>query len=90
MPALEAAASDGTPVRLLNHGSRTPTEVFNRPANEFVASFFGDPPMNFIDVDYRSENNPGVFSSNGYDLDVAAVEQIARLLEPFDRTDSIT
>jgi multiple sugar transport system ATP-binding protein len=80
-------------IAIINQGRlmqfATPTEVFNRPANEFVASFFGDPPMNFIDVDYRSENNPGVFSSNGYDLDVAAVEQIARLLEPFDRTDSI-
>jgi len=26
----------------------TPHEVFNRPVNEFVAGFVGDPPMNFI------------------------------------------
>src|SRR5882762_8389535 len=27
-----------------------PLEVYNRPANKFVASFIGSPPMNFIDV----------------------------------------
>src|SRR3954468_2319968 len=27
-----------------------PLEVYNRPANKFVASFIGTPPMNFIDV----------------------------------------
>lgn len=28
----------------------TPLEVFNHPANEFVASFIGEPPMNIFDV----------------------------------------
>lgn len=27
----------------------TPDEIFNQPANQFVAGFVGDPPMNFID-----------------------------------------
>jgi multiple sugar transport system ATP-binding protein len=26
-----------------------PLEIYNRPANQFVASFIGSPPMNFID-----------------------------------------
>jgi multiple sugar transport system ATP-binding protein len=29
----------------------TPNEIFNRPVNQFVAGFVGDPPMNFIDCD---------------------------------------
>jgi multiple sugar transport system ATP-binding protein len=29
----------------------TPYEIFNRPVNQFVAGFVGDPPMNFIDCD---------------------------------------
>ncbi len=29
----------------------TPFEIFNRPVNQFVAGFVGDPPMNFIDCD---------------------------------------
>jgi len=28
----------------------TPDEIYNQPANEFVAGFVGEPPMNFIDV----------------------------------------
>ena len=28
-----------------------PLEVYNRPANKFVASFIGSPPMNFLDVE---------------------------------------
>ena len=28
-----------------------PLEIYNRPANKFVASFIGSPPMNFIDAE---------------------------------------
>ncbi len=31
----------------------TPLELYDKPANLFVASFIGLPPMNFIDVDVR-------------------------------------
>ncbi len=31
----------------------TPEELYNRPANLFVASFIGDPPMNLFEVRYR-------------------------------------
>lgn len=33
----------------------TPSELYNRPSNAFVASFVGDPPMSFISV--RAEAN---------------------------------
>lgn len=36
----------------------TPTEIYNNPANKFVAGFVGSPPMNFItgDLDIGKEN----------------------------------
>lgn len=33
----------------------TPAELYRRPANQFVASFFGVPPMNFLPGRLRSE-----------------------------------
>ncbi len=34
----------------------TPEEVYDRPANLFVAGFIGSPPMNFADVELAGEN----------------------------------
>jgi ABC-type sugar transport system ATPase subunit len=34
----------------------TPLELYNRPANKFVASFIGSPAMNFIKADVASRN----------------------------------
>lgn len=39
----------------------TPEEIFHRPANEFVASFVGEPPMSFMDVEYAMEGGQPVF-----------------------------
>lgn len=39
--------------RLIQVGS--PLQVFFQPVNEFVARFMGDPPMNFLDGDFGSE-----------------------------------
>jgi len=36
-----------------------PTEVYDRPANRFVAGFFGAPPMNFLTGRLRWENGTG-------------------------------
>lgn len=33
----------------------TPAEIYQTPANEFVASFVGEPPMSFLEVDYSGE-----------------------------------
>jgi len=33
-----------------------PQEIFNNPANDFVAGFIGNPPMSFIDVNPASQN----------------------------------
>jgi ABC-type sugar transport system ATPase subunit len=43
----------------------TPTEVFNEPANLFVAGFIGTPSMNFFDVTYSRENGQNQLLGNG-------------------------
>ncbi|MFB0537378.1 MAG: ABC transporter ATP-binding protein [Anaerolineae bacterium] len=45
--------------QLMQLGS--PDEIFHRPANEFVASFVGEPPMSFMDVEYAVEDGQSVF-----------------------------
>jgi multiple sugar transport system ATP-binding protein len=44
--------------KLMQHGS--PAEIYHCPANEFVASFVGDPPMSFLNVEYTEDRGrPG-------------------------------
>ncbi len=46
----------------------TPQEVYDRPANRFVAEFLGTPPMNFIAIDGRTigiRPEDVTFSDNG-------------------------
>ncbi|GAB3675378.1 sn-glycerol-3-phosphate ABC transporter ATP-binding protein UgpC [Halopiger thermotolerans] len=57
---------------LQQHGE--PTEVYENPANEFVAGFIGSPSMNFIDVDVE---RPGdslrlVGPEGGFAFDLSA------------------
>ena len=51
----EEAMTLGDRVAVMNGGvlsqCATPLEVYQRPADRFVASFLGTPPMNFVDVD---------------------------------------
>jgi multiple sugar transport system ATP-binding protein len=47
----------------------TPNEVYNRPANKFVAGFIGSPSMNFFDGKFnRSDNNKIIFGQREYSL----------------------
>ena len=41
----------------------SPIEIYNNPANLFVAGFIGSPAMNFFHVDYSSEDNSITFAS---------------------------
>jgi multiple sugar transport system ATP-binding protein len=47
-----------------------PKEVYNRPANMFVAGFLGSPPMNFLKVDVHSEADQLLFKSDSVNLPV--------------------
>ncbi|MEZ5666966.1 MAG: ABC transporter ATP-binding protein [Alphaproteobacteria bacterium] len=57
-------------VAIMNHGVLqqlgTPREVYNNPANMFVAGFMGSPPMNFV----RGRVGDGRFTAPGIDLPV--------------------
>lgn len=57
----------GDKIAIMNHGflqqEGTPDEVFNRPANEFVAGFIGEPPMNFLDCTLSQEKEGYLLSS---------------------------
>ena len=43
----------------------TPKEIYNHPANKFVASFVGSPAMNMFDVSYKDH---ALVFSNGYKI----------------------
>ncbi len=45
----------------------SPDDLYNRPANRFVASFIGSPRMNFFDGEFRADPVPGV-SGPGFEL----------------------
>ena len=51
----------------------TPQEVFNSPANKFVASFIGTPQMNFFDAELKKDGDK--FSINLYGADFALSEE---------------
>jgi multiple sugar transport system ATP-binding protein len=54
------AMTMGDRIAILNAGEiqqiATPLEVYQKPANRFVAEFIGSPPMNFVEVTVESES----------------------------------
>jgi multiple sugar transport system ATP-binding protein len=54
------AMTMGDRIAILNAGKiqqiATPLEVYQKPANRFVAEFIGSPPMNFVEVTVTSES----------------------------------
>ncbi|MFC7157308.1 ABC transporter ATP-binding protein [Halomarina halobia] len=55
----------------------TPEEIYERPANEFVAGFIGNPPMNFFEVD--AGEGTRVFPDDPVDLDASVPADAATL-----------
>ena len=58
----------------------TPQEVFDHPANLFVAGFIGMPVMNFFDAELKREGNQYFVEVGGYRTELDA-EKEARLLK---------
>ena len=59
----------------------TPQEIYQRPANRFVASFVGSPPMNFVPGRLRHGRRARRFAADGFTLplrDYAFVGSAAR------------
>ncbi len=47
-----------------------PLDVYDRPANEFVARFMGDPPMNFFDAEVVTVDDRPALRLGGHDIRV--------------------
>jgi len=57
----------------------TPKEVFDKPANKFVAGFVGTPPMNFFDVTVEKAGDDLVLK--GTDFEIKPLKEHAKILE---------
>jgi ABC-type sugar transport system ATPase subunit len=56
----------------------TPEEIYNRPANMFVAGFIGSPPMNFLEGVLTHENGPALIFGLSRQRLPAAVHAVVR------------
>jgi ABC-type sugar transport system ATPase subunit len=48
----------------------TPDEVYNYPADDFVAGFVGEPPMNFIEGSVAQMNEKWIFQAKGQSFEL--------------------
>ena len=55
----------------------SPLELYNNPANKFVAGFIGSPPMNFINVKVAEEGGKVVAKHNDFTITPTAKQQEA-------------
>ena len=67
----------------------TPQEVFNHPANLFVAGFIGIPVMNFFDAELKREGDRYFAELAGYRVELDA-EKEARLRQNGVQSQSVT
>jgi multiple sugar transport system ATP-binding protein len=62
------AMTMGDRIAVMNKGEiqqlATPLEIYDRPANRFVAEFIGSPPMNFLSVEYSMPSSIAIAKSN--------------------------
>jgi len=68
------AMSMGDRIAVLNMGEiqqcSTPGEVYNHPANRFVANFVGSPSMNFLDCSYEEKDGKAYLVHEAFNYDV--------------------
>lgn len=48
----------------------TPDDLYERPPTKFIAGFVGNPPMNFLDVEFAQENGSLQLRSESLELDL--------------------
>lgn len=54
----------------------TPAEVYDHPANLFVAGFVGSPTMNFINCIYSQDNGRGVLIAGNNDFKIEIPDEM--------------
>ena len=59
----------------------TPIEIFETPANVFVAEFVGEPPMNFLDMEVENSSDGVHLRREGLVVRVADQSRVRALLE---------
>jgi multiple sugar transport system ATP-binding protein len=82
------AMTMGDRIAVLNFGELqqfdTPKNLYNHPANIFVAGFIGSPSMNFLSVDLEVQDNHLWLTGDG--LRVRAPERVEQTLRANDRS----
>ena len=56
----------------------TPLDLYDKPANPFVAGFIGSPAMNFIEGEFTANGSAGVVSTDGIQLPAAVKGEAGR------------
>ncbi|HYW19302.1 MAG TPA: ABC transporter ATP-binding protein [Nodularia sp. (in: cyanobacteria)] len=78
------AMTMGDRIAIMNQGQiqqvASPLELYNRPANRFVAEFIGSPPMNFIPVTFHA---PLLITHNNFRLTLP--EAWEKSLQKYDK-----
>ncbi|ADI31644.1 ABC transporter ATP-binding protein [Staphylothermus hellenicus] len=79
------AMTMGDRIAVMNSGMimqvGTPDEVYNKPANKFVAGFIGTPQMNFFDATVMVENNKAVLDAGDFKIEIPG--DIAEVLKEY-------
>ncbi len=60
----------------------TPVDIYERPANRFVAGFFGTPTMNFLNADLRATGERRSARGNGFEIPLSDAPPLRRATEP--------
>ena len=79
------AMTMGDRIAVMNAGKimqiGTPTEIYHKPANIFVAGFIGSPQMNFIDVTVAEKDGKLILESEDFTIELP--EDIAAVAKPY-------
>jgi len=67
----------------------TPEDIYNKPANKFIGSFIGSPPMNFIFGRLLSEDDGRIYFSNSSMYLPFPKERITKSIDKYIGTDVI-
>ncbi len=54
----------------------SPLELYNKPANRFVAGFIGSPPMNFMNVAVKDEAGKLILEEGAFSIEVKGCEYL--------------